>query len=174
MERSLRLWASSWEATHCRAWRCPAPPTAAQVQPHPITITITIAIRSRDLELDHPVGSAESTASSPQTKLGKMCHSLICLVSLNSWMLMESWLCYLIPYTQQLSQERLMLLFDITNTKYIKKVCPEEFISFWFWVFWESEKNSKIPQNYSICEPVKNLFNQIIRLGYSMCSHFDN
>ncbi len=60
---------------------------------------------------------------------------------------------------QQLSQDSLILLFDITSdyTKYIKKVCPKAFISFWLW---ESGKNTKIPQNYCIYY----LFNQITHI----------
>ncbi len=83
-------------------------------------------------------GFSKSLWASPQIKLGK---SSIpgCL-----------WIVIMLfdPIdTQQLSQDSLILLFDITsdNTKYIKKVCPKAFIS-----FWESGKNSKIPQNYCI------------------------
>ncbi len=53
--------------------------------------------------------------------------------------------------TQQLSQDSLILRFDRTSdyTKYIKKVCPKAFISFWLW---ENGKNSEITQNYCISE----------------------
>ena len=49
--------------------------------------------------------------------------------------------------TQQLSQDSLILLFDITDyTKYIKK---EKFIYFFLILgIWENT-----PQNYCICEP---------------------
>lgn len=94
--------------------------------------------------------AAQGLWASPQTELGKRHPPLVYLLSFTPLLDPRGIVIMVFDLadTQNLSQEPNVAIWDNyrLHNNHKKEVCPQAFIRFWLW---ESEKNSKIPPNYS-------------------------